>query len=53
MPDLHAVLRGDLQAMEMRLDRMEFECRQLRALVSTMRLLADDVQTLEAGQGDG
>ena len=29
------------------LDAIELECRKVRALVSTMRLLADDVQTLE------
>ena len=46
---LHEYLRGDLAAIEGLLERMEFECRQIRALLSTTRLIADDLQVIEEG----
>jgi len=47
---LHEYLRGDLQAMEALLDQLEAKARQLRALLSTTRLIADDLEMIEEGE---
>lgn len=46
---LHEFLRGDLRSMDAILDAMEQQIRQMRALLSTTRLIADDLQVIEEG----